>query len=101
MDVQDVRRAEVRVQPDVVAAEAPVEALPAYEVLDVERGWQTRLVGHDDDALLDAVRIDVDDGEDRVAPEALEVGDQRLVLRLQEVHVGQVLQGRVLAPDAV
>ena len=46
------------------------------------------------DALLGVVGVDVDDGDDGVVAVALGEGEQRVVLRVEEVQVGEAAAAR-------
>ena len=60
--------------------------LAGEQVADGERRRQAELVGHDDDALVRLHGIEVNADEDGVARRPLGVGDQVLVLGLEEVE---------------
>ena len=93
--------ARTRIQAHVVAADAPVEVRPRQQVVDREGGREAEVGRDHAGALLGIAGVDVDDADDRVARNALDVGDQRLVVGLEEGDVLEPLQRRVLAPDLV
>lgn len=54
-----------------------------------------------DRGLVGVVRVEVDDHQNDVRTRTLAVDDQRVVVDGVEVHIAQLLQRRVAAPDAV
>ena len=93
--------ARTRIEAHVVAADAPVEVRAREQVVGREGGREAEMGWDHAGALLGVAGVDVDDADHRVARDGLHVGDQRLVVGLEERDVLEPLQRRVLAPDLV
>ena len=101
LDAHDVRLSDAGLEPDEVGTDAPLIALVGEQVVGGEARWKTEVGGHDRESLLGLVRVDADDGDDRVPGRVLGVGDQRVVGGVEEGYVGQVVERGVLTPDGV
>src|SRR3954447_25260597 len=86
---EDVDLAAPGVKAYIVAPQAPVVLLAAELVENRERGRRPKLCRQHDDALLRSVRIEVHDHDQDLAGLALRIGDDRVVLGVQERHVGE------------
>src|SRR6516162_5317298 len=87
-DPHDVRLTDAGLEPDVVRADPPHEALVGQQVVSGEAGRKTEVGGDDRKALLDLMGVDVDYSDNRVAAGVLGVADQRVVGGVEEGYVG-------------
>src|SRR5215212_4013614 len=103
-DAENVRRHDVRAQLHEVARAVPRVARVAEEVVDLERAAGVEAEGGEvqlDVARLRVVRIDADDAQHDVLPHRFAVAEELVVRRLVEAERRVLLQGRILAADAV
>src|SRR6185312_11498029 len=103
-DPEDVGRHDVRVERDEVPARAPAIARLAEEVVDLEGlvGVDAERVAVDvDEAGVGVAHVEVDDDEDGAVVAALGEAEQLLVVGGMEMQPAHVLQGAVLAADAI
>src|SRR5437879_6519519 len=88
---------------NVVAADVPrpVGVVIGDQVVHAVRGWQSGRGRKDAYALLARERVEVDDDDHHVVAGPLEIGEEAVVLRLEEREVVEVLERRVVATRTV